>query len=258
MLMIIWFSGTGNTKWVAERLAAALNEQMISAAEVLTSSDESALKLSLKDDERLGFVFPTYSWGPAPIIIEFIEKMQLEGTPGFCFMVTTCGDDIGLSVNILRKALSKRNINLDSAYSVQMPNNYINLPGFDVDSDIVRNEKLHAAPKRVDQVAQNIAERRVMVDVVKGRFAWFKSRVIRPGFVKGAMSDKPFVVDADACTHCGVCEKNCPMHNISLTDGTPTWNGRCAMCLSCLHRCPTRAIQYGKATVKKGRYYFKK
>ena len=125
-----------------------------------------------------------------------------------------------------------------------------------MDPDIVREEKLHAAPKRVEQVAINIAEGRNVVDVVKGKWAWVKSRVIRPWFVRNAMSDKRFRVLSNACTRCGACEKNCPMHNISIANGEVKWNGRCAMCLNCLHRCPARAIQYGKATVNKGRYFF--
>ena len=172
-------------------------------------------------------------------------------------MVTTCGDDIGLSVPIMAKALSRRGFTLLSAHSVQMPNNYINMKGFDVDSDAVRTAKLKAAPSRLHQVATDIAEQKAVIDVVTGRFAWVKSKVIRPWFLKNAMSDKKFVVDTDACTHCGACVKNCPMQNITLSNGTPHWNGRCAMCLSCLHRCPARAIQYAKATTTKGRYFLR-
>lgn len=253
--MIIWFSGTGNSEWVAEQLASALDERMVSVAEALTGGD---IHLTLHDGERLGFVFPTYSWGPAPVVTEFVEKMQITGTPSFCFMVTTCGDDIGLSVEIMAKALARRGFTLQSAHSVQMPNNYINMKGFDVDSDAVRTAKLNAAPSRLHQAATDIAEQKAVIDVVTGRFSWVKSKVIRPWFLKNAMSDKKFVVDTDACTHCGACVKNCPMHNITLTDGTPHWNGRCAMCLSCLHRCPTRAIQYAKSTTTKGRYFLQK
>lgn len=253
--MIIWFSGTGNSEWVAEQLASALGERMVSVAEGLTSGDTH---LTLHDGERLGFVFPTYSWGPPPVVTVFVEKMQISGTPSSCFMVTTCGDDIGLSVPIMAKALSRRGFTLLSAHSVQMPNNYINMKGFDVDTDAVRTAKLNAAPSRLHQVATDIAEQKAVIDVVTGRFAWVKSKVIRPWFLKNAMSDKKFVVDSDACTHCGACVKNCPMHNITLSNGAPHWNGRCAMCLSCLHRCPARAIQYAKATTTKGRYFLQK
>ncbi len=241
---------------MAEQLTSALNERMVSAAEAITQHPD-LLNISLQKGERLGFVFPIYSWGPAPVITEMIKRMQIEGNPKFCFMVATCGDDVGLSVEIMRKALSARGITLDSAHSVQMPNSYINMRGFDVDSDTVRERKLHAAPQRVAQVASDIASCTRTVDVVKGKMAWIKSRVIRPWFLRHAINDRKFTVSADVCTHCGACVRNCPLHNITLSEvGTPLWNGGCAMCLSCLHRCPTRAIQYGNATASKGRYFF--
>ncbi|MDY5008996.1 MAG: EFR1 family ferrodoxin, partial [Sodaliphilus sp.] len=84
--MIIWFSGTGNSEWVAEQLASALGERMVSVAEVLTAGGD--IHFTLHDGERLGFVFPTYSWGPPPVVTEFVEKMQITGTPSSCFMVT--------------------------------------------------------------------------------------------------------------------------------------------------------------------------
>ncbi|MCI6334606.1 MAG: ferredoxin, partial [Bacteroidales bacterium] len=68
----------------------------------------------------------------------------------------------------MAKALSRRGFTLLSAHSVQMPNNYINMKGFDVDSDAVRTAKLKAAPARVAQVAQDIAARKAVVDVVTG------------------------------------------------------------------------------------------
>lgn len=242
---------------MAEQLAEALGERLMPAAEAITRQPD-LLNISLHEGERLGFVFPIYSWGPAPVITELIARMRLDGTPSFCFMVATCGDDVGLSVDIMRKALAERGITLDSAHSVQMPNNYINMKGFDVDSDTVREQKLHAAPKRVAKVAHDIASGIAITDVIKGKWAWAKSRVIRPWFLKNAITDRKFTADASTCSHCGACVGNCPLHNISLTtDGMPQWNGRCTMCLSCLHRCPTRAIQYGQATRSKGRYFLK-
>ncbi len=255
--MIIWFSGTGNSKWVAERLASALEERLVSAAEAITRQPD-LLNISLRKCERLGFVFPIYSWGPAPVITEMIKRMHIDGAPCHCFMVATCGDDVGLSVDIMRKALLERGITLDSAHSVQLPNNYINMKGFDVDPYSVQEKKLREAPERVAKVASDIASGTCTVDVVKGKMAWVKSRVIRPWFLRHAIGDRKFTVSADACSHCGACVRNCPLHNITLSEmGTPKWNGGCTMCLSCLHRCPTRAIQYGNATASKGRYFFK-
>ena len=122
----------------------------------------------------------------------------------------------------------------------------------------LEERKKQAAVKQVATIAHHLKRKRHAVDVVEGSWAWVKSRIIYPWFSRHSMTDKKFVVDADRCTHCGACVKNCPMQNISLKAGElPKWNGTCAMCLACIHRCPTRAIDYARATQKKGRYFFK-
>lgn len=253
--MIFWFSGTGNSLWVARQLSAALNDKLVDLAHVSTNQ---LFHWTLKPGESLGFVFPTHSWGPPPIVCDFITKMKLDGyTSGnHCYMVTTCGDDIGLTPEILQKALG--DITLNAAYSIQMPNTYVCLPGFDVDDSETEFAKLTVARDRVNKVAMSIAERRTIIDVVRGSMPWFKSRIIRPGFVRSAMSDSAFKVNTDACTRCGMCAQQCPVGNIAIdADGHPKWQGGCTMCLGCLHKCPATAINYGNITKKKGRYYHK-
>ncbi|MEG0559180.1 MAG: EFR1 family ferrodoxin [Muribaculaceae bacterium] len=254
--MIFFFSGTGNSKWIAEQLAKRLDDRIISISDAIVNKE---FKFTLTEEESVGWVFPTYSWGPAPIVLDFISKMHLYGysAKSYCYMACTCGDDIGLSVKVWRKALG--GILGNAAFSVQMPNNYILLPGFDVDSDAIAQEKLDNAQERLDNIALRITEHFTGEDVVTGNFKWLKTRLIYPIFRKFAMSAKSFKVTTDKCTSCGLCQKNCPTHNIHLNDrGIPYWDNNCAMCLRCIHSCPTRAIEYGSQSQSKGRYKLRK
>lgn len=251
--MIFWFSGTGNSKWAAQRLADTLNDTLIDMAEASVNHRHD---YSLRPGERVGFVFPTHSWGPPPLVCKFAQELSLQGynSSTHCYMVTTCGDDTGLTVEILQKSLG--DITLNAAFSVQMPNTYICLPGFDVDAYDVERQKLIDAKTRIEKVSMAIAERRNVIDVVRGSMAWAKSRLIRPSFVSMGMNDKNFKVDSDACKRCGKCAQQCPVGNITTgSDGMPQWQGNCTMCLRCLHLCPATAINYGNITKKKGRYH---
>ena len=252
--MIFYFSGTGNSLWVARRLAGLLGDRLVAIADAINSQSYS---FELAPDESVGMVFPTYSWGPPPIVLAFMGKMKLQGysqQSNYCYMVTTCGDDVGLSADIWRKSLPCP-VTGDAAFSVQMPNNYILLPGFDVDAKNVEQSKLAAAVERVDYVARQIAARERVTDVVTGSWKRLKSSLLRAWFLRYAMSDCGFRADAAKCTSCGLCEKTCPVHNTTLSNGTPQWHGSCTMCLSCIHRCPVRAIQYSTRTERKGRYH---
>lgn len=254
--MIYYFSGTGNSKWVARMLASILGERLVEIGDAIRSGK---FRYELASDESIGWVFPVYSWGPPPVVLDFISKWHVNGykkDKTYCYMVAVCGDDIGLTADIWRKALGY--IDGNAAFSVQMPNNYILLPGFDVDSKDVEREKLERAKSRVEEVAKAILAKSHVTDVVTGSCKWIKSRVIRPFFNAFLMSDRRFKVDADVCTSCGLCAKVCPMKNITMDEkGLPRWNGNCAMCLGCIHHCPVRAIQYGDITRKRGRYFFK-
>ena len=253
--MIFYFSGTGNSKHVAEYLATMLGERLVAIGEAVAEGNYS---YTLARGEMVGWVFPTYSWGPAPIAARFAMRVQLQGYDAdtYCFMVTTCGDEVGETVQMFGKALG--NIRLNAAFSVQMPNNYILLPSFDVDSKELERSKIEASAARINTIAHAIAHRSETIDVVVGTWRRLKSRLIYPLFRRFAMSDKAFAANADVCTRCGLCARVCPANNITLgCNELPKWHGNCTMCLSCIHRCPVRAIEYGKATRSKGRYFFR-
>jgi NAD-dependent dihydropyrimidine dehydrogenase PreA subunit/flavodoxin len=255
--MIFYFSGTGNSSYVAHELATRLNDRLIPIADALLNE---SFDYSLGPNERIGWVFPTYAWGPPTVVMNFIAHFHVDGyTPTtYCYMVTTCGDDIGEEVDIWRKALG--DIDGKAAFSITMPNIYICMKGFDVDSDLVEKEKINSAKSRIDEIALSIASGRCSVEVNTGKWKWLKSHLFRSWFLRHAMSDRPFYADDELCSHCRACVTNCPMHNITMSDDAqalPQWNGNCTMCLSCIHHCPTRAIQYGNKTQNKGRYYFK-
>ena len=174
--MIFYFSGTGNSKHVAEQLAAMLGERLVAIAEAVA---EGTLTFALAEGESVGWVFPTYSWGPAPVAADFASRVQLQGCCAhtYCYMVTTCGDEVGETVTMFAKSLG--NIRLKAAFSVQMPNNYILLPGFDVDDKALERSKVEASAARIKAVAEAIAAQREIIDVVVGPWRRLKSRLIR-------------------------------------------------------------------------------
>ena len=47
----------------------------------------------------------------------------------------------------------------------------------------------------------------------------------------------------------------CPGENIRLEAGTQAWLHHCEQCRTCIHFCPTGAIQAGKKTGKRERYH---
>ena len=50
---------------------------------------------------------------------------------------------------------------------------------------------------------------------------------------------------SDACTHCNLCGRNCPMQAIE--NGIP--NSKCIRCLRCVANCPQKALSFENSTL---------
>ena len=272
-------------------MGIALGEPVVSIAEELKTGKKEFV-CPLREDEKVLFVYPVHSWGPAVPVTRFISGLKLTGYDKQpVYSISTCGDECGYTDDIMRKVLKKKGLILTDSYSVIMPNNYILLPGFDVDSKEVEQEKLKDAPSTVDTIVAAIRDGNPglkkycrssscnglqgsandapsTVDTIvaairdgknvnlykKGSLPGLKSYCIYPLFANFAIGKNSFRV-TDGCISCGLCERVCPTGTITLADGKPVWSDTCVQCVACIHRCPVRAIEYGKITLKKGRYH---
>lgn len=71
--MIFYFSGTGNSAWVARQLAEGQNEELLSIA--MEIDRNKAYKL--KEGEKVGFVFPVYAWAVPAIVLRFYSSAKV-------------------------------------------------------------------------------------------------------------------------------------------------------------------------------------
>ncbi len=248
--MILFFSGTGNSRYVEEQLAALTNDTTLSIFEGDIDREAASWEI-------VGLVFPVHAWGMPIVYRRFIERLvqHTDFHPKYIYMVCTCGDDIGRTDREVRKILKKGGHTLDAACSILMPNTYIALPGFDVDAPETVREKIQNALPRIKRIADIIHRReRGFCDVYPGDFPAFKSYILRPLFHIFLTGDRRFRVEQN-CNRCGRCLRHCPMKNITFgKSGLPTWQGNCADCLACYHACPAQAIRYGRFSAHKGQF----
>ena len=287
--MIFYFSGTGNTKWAASKLAAATREDLISIAPYMRADDSShnlAEPFILKENERLGFVFPVHGWRVPKLVREFISKMKILREPSdasagnkakaddclknrpFAYCVCTAGDSIGLTIENLNEVISQNPslqalgiTEVSSSYSLIMPESYIGLPFMDVDPKEREIRKKENAAQELAVVCEEIFDRKEGINrLVKGPIPWFFTKVVGGFFENVLITDKRFHVEKDRCVKCGICANVCPVGDIKGGHGEyPVWQHHkdCLTCFTCYHHCPHHAIEFGNQTQKKGQYYFK-
>ena len=260
--MIYYFSGTGNTRWVATRIADLLN---CKAADICTMDvealDNKALNASLTADEPIGFAFPIHGWQPPRIMRRFLRSLPHSiFADRYVFAVCSCGDDTGKALDVFGNELKARGIHLDFSASVQMPNTYVCLPFMDTDPKALETSKLENAEVRVRDIAERIRLKEKGEDLVKGTAPWLLTHVIGEYFNRHMVNDSKFRVDSDVCIHCGMCAKVCPVGNIQYDSSSlPQWkhNDTCTGCMACYHHCSKHAINFGNITRKRGQYFFK-
>ena len=89
--MIFYYSGCGNSRFIAKSIAEALDEQLVFIPE---AQRENRFEYNLAEGERVGFVYPIYSWRPPHLVDEFIEKLKINDTPSYVWTAVTCGDNV--------------------------------------------------------------------------------------------------------------------------------------------------------------------
>ena len=70
--MIFYFSGTGNSRWVAKQLARLLDDQTCDTTALTEMPD-------IKKEKQIGFVFPVYAWGAPEPMEAFAMKLPKIG-----------------------------------------------------------------------------------------------------------------------------------------------------------------------------------
>lgn len=189
--MIFYFSGTGNSKWIANQLSKVQKEDLVFIPDALR---DGTSEFCLREDEKVGFVFPIYSWAPPAIVLRFIQKLSLKGYNGqYLFFVCSCGDDTGLTQKVLTKALKYKGWECHAGFSVTMPNNYVLLPGFDVDNKELERKKLAESIPNLKRINTLISRKECVFSCYEGSIPFIKTRIINPLFNCFQMSPEKFL-----------------------------------------------------------------
>lgn len=249
--MILYFSGTGNSLYVAKKMLKYMPDEKLIDIAVLHKNKEC--ELELEAGEKVGFVFPVYFYGIPSIVLEFIERMQIKSSQfPYIYAVITCGASIGNAGKMLYDAMFERDCSLSSVYTVMMPDNYIllyNSPGKDKIEKILEQADTTILSVVLDIKKEKVDEKSLSQSVFSG----LVTAVLYP-FYKYGRKTKKFRVE-ETCIGCGLCEQMCPVHAISVKSGQPVWTQKeCVHCLACIQRCPMEAIQYGNGTKSRTRY----
>ena len=248
--MILYFSGTGNSRFVAQQLAEFCSDELVSINRHMRQRhlEPYTAQYAFSSDKPFVVVCPTYCWHIPPVVEEFLLDSRFVGS-GEMYFLLTCGTGTGQAAALAAELCRKLSLEFKGLSSVLMPENYITLfhaPEADEAVGIIR-----AAIPQVENIAKQILLRHSIRDSYSG------PRMPEPlfrMFCRFFLHDRKFRV-RDSCIGCSACAGLCPTVNILMKGGRPEWQGHCTQCQACIAVCPVDAIEYGRRTRGKRRYY---
>ena len=249
--MILYFSATGNSEYIAKKLAHLCNDEVISINEYMKKNEF----LNLNSEKPYVLIAPVYISTIPARVAEFVKNSKLTGSKDFYFIMTCAGSGVSASGDEAMKICQKLDLTYRGIAHLTMPQDYLMF--FEVkgkeENEVIMNEAINKVP----EIAAKINNNEDLDTIKVGKAHTMSVAPVNWLFDTFFIKPKKFYV-TEGCISCGICAKVCPLNNIKMIDGKPVWGNDCIHCSACINRCPKLAIEYGKKTQGKNRYVAKK
>lgn len=246
---IFYFSATGNSLEIARNISQELKKELKSV-DIVSMVGEKIKKTVGGIEESIRFVFPIYFNGMPRLVKNFIENIDIDSST-YCFAIANSGGTTSNTLGTLEDILISKNLKLSLSEEIRMPSSYIithQLPSKKEIEKII--EDAHIKTKKI---AKDISNHEIKSVKRKAKL-W--SKIINYNFLykNAKIWDEKFAV-TEKCIGCGLCLKVCPVKNIKMENKILSWQHNCEKCLACINWCPCNAIEYGKNTLGRTRYF---
>lgn len=252
--MVLYFSATGNTGFIAEELANRLGDSTVNLLKRIREKNYSPIT----SEKPLVICVPVYVCEIPPFVCELIRKTPLEGNKNIYFVFTSGGYS-GICSTMAKRLAHQKGLNYMGSADFKMPRNYIaNNTYPELTEDEIRR-RIDVSYKHIPEISDLIKGGQKLVK--RSKHVWLFEILITvpftPVWTRIKQGVKKFSV-SDKCIGCKKCANLCPLNVITPDEkGRPVWDAKmCAHCMSCIQNCPVEAIDYGDITPSKKRYTF--
>lgn len=244
--LIVYFSGTGNTKAIARGYEKAITK---AGHSVILSSIENLNEIPEHDFLIVGG--PIYAGNMPDKLINWIRKALPANVSNKKAIVysTSAGLLNANGVKSIGKKLIKKGYALVDAPTFEMPRNFY-IDKYDPTPEAIQKQQfenaastiLKSVSKMDDNTVSNLSESVMMIDLLADVFRMMAKSL-----------GKSYQI-TDQCIGCGKCEKDCPQQNIDYKN--KLYFNKCIMCTRCIHNCPMNAIVYKGKQIEQYKVHF--
>lgn len=241
--VLYYFSGTGNTKWAADKLKEALERYDY---QLDLKSIEEEKRADIRGYSFLVVGTPVYAEIEPKLVEDFINTVPVTDTRTRCIVYSTQGAGSCSAVKRISAELAKKGYDIAGEAMVEMPNNFYFYLGKEPSERKVRRE-LVGAERKMRKLARDFSSGKAQVSrsfALRQKIGALAGKSFRKSIPKLSQN----LTAGGSCTKCGLCLRNCPKGNITFEGGRAIIHSNCILCLRCIHLCPENAISYkGKA-----------
>lgn len=240
-LLIIYFSGTGNTRSVAEYMRKNMKKHCECD---IFSTEKLPDDFDINHYKAAVIGFPTYHSQPAKPVMRWLSKVKTEkNIPVFLF--TTCGL---YSENSLRcfalEAVKHGLIPIkNSSYRCSATDGMLLAPNMEIwfRHENGLEERISSDCEDFMGLLQIHAPCRIPAE------KWY-SVLNAPNKLMGMNYRHRIYFDHNRCTGCGKCVRSCPEGALAMTESKfrIIFSQKCISCLRCVHHCPSKALSLYK------------
>ena len=250
-ILTIYFSGTGNTKYIAKMFSARMNIRCLSIEDEAIFSDE------IQAHDIIAVCYPNHTSRVPYIMREFVAKHMdaFEGKKIIIFITQVLFSGDG--ARVLCDLFPKGHIDVIYAEHFIMPINAGNIPL--LSKTILRktSDKFNKKRRIIANAKMKLICRNIENGLIKKRGFSVVSRIL--GMIQGVpwqgssknvfalrytvqyRAKKMVWINSD-CNACNLCVKHCPAKNLVNDNDIITHKNNCTTCFRCVNICPKRAI----------------
>lgn len=246
---IVYFSPTGNVKYLAHRLFEQLQLKQIAASILPMEHTDPA---TLKKDGDMVILYSIHAFHAPRTVIRFARNLpsgHLKRVSIISVGSSNSWANAAASLSLI-KILQEKNCSIQRNELLAMP-----LTIAIALSDDQSEKLICQSEEKIDQIAATL-----LSDPEQISFVPFKSKLMAGiGHMEG-LAARLFGMELhadEACSSCGLCERECPEKNIRMNKSNkPEFGLNCLMCLRCIYNCPENAIspRFSKFIPIKGGY----
>lgn len=232
----IYFSGTGNTRFCAEKFS-----ERVGCTRVLSIEDAAAVS-AISESGGIIFAYPIYYSNLPKIVRDFIVKNSALWRGKNIYIIATMGLFSGDGAGVSARLFKKYGANIVGGLHLKMPDCIGDVKALKTTHE--KNlETVNAALQKIESAAESYKNKNPTREGLNfayhmaglfGQRLYFYSKT--KNYTHGSK------IKPEVCIGCKKCEKLCPMNNIKVADGKAVSGDMCTFCYRCFSNCPAKAI----------------